>query len=169
MKEVEIPTINHADIAGAVTFLAEGFTVSRELLRTSSHSLGLIFRTYIYAGGLFTATDYIQAQRARSRLKREVSRVFDEVDVIVTPSTMSPPEKLEKFHPLILLDPSYLTTSVLFNIVGSPVISVPCDFSQDGLPIGLQIAGRPFDEPTVLKVAYAYQQQKPLYKKHPPI
>ena len=91
------------------------------------------------------------------------------MDVIASPTAMSPAEKFVDSDPMVLLTPRRGTTSVLFNVVGSPAISVPCGFSSDGLPIGLQIGGRAFDEPTVLKVAYAYQQHNPLHRKHPPI
>ena len=58
---------------------------------------------------------------------------------------------------------------MIFNLTGCPSISVPCGFSSDGLPIGLQLSGRYLDEPTVLNAAYAYQQSNPLHKQHPPV
>jgi aspartyl-tRNA(Asn)/glutamyl-tRNA(Gln) amidotransferase subunit A len=56
-----------------------------------------------------------------------------------------------------------------YNLTGMPAISVPCGFTPSGLPVGLQIAGKPFDEPTVLRVAYAYEQQARWCDQRPPI
>jgi aspartyl-tRNA(Asn)/glutamyl-tRNA(Gln) amidotransferase subunit A len=56
-----------------------------------------------------------------------------------------------------------------FNLTGLPAMSVPCGFTSSGLPIGLQIAGKPFDEATVLRVAHAYEQQTDWHRRHPPL
>ena len=56
-----------------------------------------------------------------------------------------------------------------YNLTGMPAISVPCGFNSKGLPIGLQLAGKPFDEPTVLRAAYTFQQQVRLFEKRPPV
>lgn len=66
----------------------------------------------------------------------------------------------------MVLSPSFMAP---FNLTGLPAISVPCGFSGSGLPIGLQIAGKPFDEPTVLRVAYTYQQHAGWWKRRPPL
>ena len=169
VSDIEIPHMETADITCAVIYLTEGFAVYQDLLRTNPGAIGRIFRTYSYTGSLFTSADYIQAQRARTYFKREISKVFQRVDVIASPAAMSPAERVEDSDPMVLLKPRRGTASVLFNVVGSPAISVPCGFSSQGLPIGLQIGGKAFDEPTVLKVAYAYQQYNPVHKQHPPV
>ena len=169
VSEIDVPNMEIADITCAVIYLTEGFTVLQDLLRANPESIGRVFRTYGYTGALFSSADYIQAQRARTYFKREISKVFQQVDVIASPASMSPAERFEDSDPMALLEPRRGTTSVLFNVVGSPAISVPCGFSEQGLPIGLQIAGKAFDEPTVLKVAYAYQQHNPLHRQHPPV
>lgn len=56
-----------------------------------------------------------------------------------------------------------------YNLTGLPAVSVPCGFTADGLPVGLQIAGRPFDESTVLRAAYAYEQASRWFERHPPV
>ncbi|MCH8089891.1 MAG: Asp-tRNA(Asn)/Glu-tRNA(Gln) amidotransferase subunit GatA [Chloroflexi bacterium] len=168
VEEVEIPHLEYASIAGVVIYLTEGFACYREVLRTRADDLGDIILRYLYTGGLFTGADYVQAQRVRGLLKREVAQVLKRVDLIAAPATTGPATAFKDFDPLVLLDARRAAASNVFNLVGSPAISVPCGFSEAGLPIGLQLAGRPLDEATVLKVAYAYQQRRPFFKKHPP-
>ncbi|MCH8087238.1 MAG: hypothetical protein IIC81_05210, partial [Chloroflexi bacterium] len=169
VEEVEIPHLEFASIAGVVIYLTEGFACYREVLRTRAEDLGEIILRYLYTGGLFTGADYVQAQRVRGLLKREVAQVLKRVDLIAAPATTGPATAFKDFDPLVLLDAPRAAASNVFNLVGSPAISVPCGFSEAGLPIGLQLAGRPLDEATVLKVAYAYQQRRPFFKKHPPL
>lgn len=169
VQEVEIPSLEYASIAGVAIYLSEAFAIYQDLLRSQSEVLGQIFRSYVYTGGLFTSADYVQAQRMRGRLKREVARVFQHVDLIASPATTGPAIAFRDFDPLVLLNAPRSAASILFNLVGSPAVSVPCGFTKSGLPIGLQLAGRPFDESTVLRVAYAYQQSKAWHQMHPPV
>ncbi|MFN3966952.1 MAG: amidase family protein, partial [Endomicrobiia bacterium] len=94
---------------------------------------------------------------------------FKEVDVIVTPTAPTPAFKIgEKID-----DPLQMYLSDIFtipcNLAGLPGISIPCGFSKNGLPIGMQILGKYFDEATVLKVAYNYEKSTDWHKKYPEI
>jgi aspartyl-tRNA(Asn)/glutamyl-tRNA(Gln) amidotransferase subunit A len=118
-------------------------------------------------GGLFTAADYVQAQRARSRVKREFAETLQQVDVIAVPTSARPAATFAAFDPFSTMLPPSFTAP--FNETGMPAISIPCGFNQAGLPIGLQIAGKPFDESAVLGVAYAYQQHAKWYETRPSV
>ena len=96
------------------------------------------------------APTYVRAQQIRTVVIRRLRNLLREVDVIATPAALGPaPAGLASTGSPVLNRP--------FSFTGFPSISVPCGFTEAGLPIGLQIAGRPFDEATVLQVAAAYE------------
>ncbi len=167
--DVEIPNLEYTSAAGAPIYIAEGYNIFQKDFYDRPDKFGETVKAFLLAGALFTANDFIQAQRMRSRLKREVEELFGQVDLIAGPATLSTAVSLAEFDPMSLLSSVRGDTSVVFNLTGCPSISVPCGFSSDGLPIGLQLSGRYLSEPTVLNAAYAYQQSNPLHKQHPPI
>jgi len=126
----------------------------------------IILGTYALSSGYYDAY-YKKAQQVRTLIKRDFEKAFEEVDVIVTPTTPTPAfragEKTD--DPLQMYLSDIFTLSV--NLAGVPGISVPCGFTSAGLPVGLQIIGRHFDEASVLKTAYAYEQANEWYKKRP--
>ena len=103
-----------------------------------------------------SAADYLQAQRVRTGARREFADVMRTVDFLVTPTMTQPASAFEGYDPSSTVTGRSFTAP--FNVTGLPAISVPCGFTEDGLPIGMQIAGKPFDEPGVIRAAYAYQQ-----------
>jgi aspartyl-tRNA(Asn)/glutamyl-tRNA(Gln) amidotransferase subunit A len=117
----------------------------------------IMLGTYALSAGYYDAY-YGKAQAARTMTKRDFDEAFREVDLIVTPVTPTPAFKLgEKSEdPLQMYLSDIFTISV--NLAGVPAIAVPCGFSKAGLPIGLQIIGRPFEEETILRAAHAYEQ-----------
>jgi len=167
VRDVEIPHIRYARPANSVVMMGEAFAYHEHNLQTRRQDYGNMVRDRVMLGGLFSMSDYVQAQRVRNLIKREVAQALQEVDVLVTPTSLKPAPLLEGYDPMAALTgPSYTGP---FNITGLPAISIPCGFSEAGLPIGLQIAGKPFDEPTVLRVAYTYQQAARWFERRPPI
>jgi aspartyl-tRNA(Asn)/glutamyl-tRNA(Gln) amidotransferase subunit A len=167
IQDVKIPGLEHVNVSNFVILAAEAFSYHHANFKTQPHNYGDNFLDRVYLGGVFTADDYAQAQRARSRLKREFAKVLQKVDVIASPTASFPPFLFEKFSATtIAVTPSFTAP---YNQTGMPAISIPCGFNKKKMPIGLQIAAKPFDEPTMLRVAYAYQQHAQLYKKRPPI
>ena len=167
LEEVTVPSLEYASIANTVMMLSEAFTYHQANLISQPQNFGEIVRTRFYLGGLFTAGDYVQAQRARSRIKREFAETLQRVDVVAMPTSVSPAFTFQGVDPLAMAEKPSFTGP--FNQTGMPAISVPCGFNEAGLPLGLQIAGKPFDEATVLRVAYAYQQHARWYEKRPPL
>ena len=165
---VRVPSIDYARISGSAIWLSEAFAYHRLNLTKRPEDYGKVARTLFQMGGLFTSGDYVQAQRMRSVLKRETAKAMQKVDVLVTPSIQSPAPTIKGSVPLDRMKGG-VSFSILFNLTGLPAISIPCAFSSQSLPIGLQIVGRPFDESTVFRVGYAYEQQAGLFKKRPPI
>ncbi len=167
IEEVTVPTLKYAGAAQPVIMLSEAFSYHAENLRSRPQDFGDMVRTRFRVGGLFSGGDYVQAQRVRNVLKREFAQVLQKVDVIASPAMPSPAPAFKEM--------TVMTTSRMpsftgpYNLTGMPAISVPCGFTSAGLPVGLQIAGKPFDEPTVLRAAYTYQQHVRLYEKRPPV
>ena len=120
------------------------------------------------------AVDYIRAQQRKVLFTQQYHEVMSGLDVLVAPTEpITAPkvgedtvvvdgEEKPTLNQLVLLNRS-------FNVTGMPSISVPCGFDEQGLPVGLQIAGKPFDEATVLKVAYAYEQATSWHERRPDI
>jgi aspartyl-tRNA(Asn)/glutamyl-tRNA(Gln) amidotransferase subunit A len=120
-------------------------------------------RTLVEMGRFVTAPDYLKAEQLRSLLMQDFAQAFEAVDVIVGPTMPITAWKSGQWTvPVQGREESVLSASWRFtfpyNLTGLPAISVPCGFDRQGLPIGLQIAGRPFDELTVLRVADAYER-----------
>ncbi|QGH33282.1 Asp-tRNA(Asn)/Glu-tRNA(Gln) amidotransferase subunit GatA [Gracilibacillus salitolerans] len=126
----------------------------------------IMLGTFALSSGYYDAY-YKKAQKVRTLIKNDFEKIFDEFDVVVGPTTPTPAYKVgEKIDdPLTMYTDDVLTTPV--NLAGLPGMSIPCGFSSAGLPIGLQIIGRHFDESTIYRTAYAYEQATDHHKKRP--
>jgi aspartyl-tRNA(Asn)/glutamyl-tRNA(Gln) amidotransferase subunit A len=128
----------------------------------------IMLGTYVLSAGYYEAY-YGQAQRVRTLIRRDFERAFAEVDAIVSPTAPTPAFKIgEKTD-----DPIAMYLNDVFTIpaplAGVPAISVPCGFSLAGLPIGLQVIGKPFDEATLFRVAGAYETARGAPRRRPDI
>jgi aspartyl-tRNA(Asn)/glutamyl-tRNA(Gln) amidotransferase subunit A len=123
-------------------------------------------------GAAIDGQSYIRARRDLDRLRRSTLNVFSSVDLLVTPTTpVSPPKASD--YPATLdgalaLDGLVLRNTRPFNMYGFPTISVPCGMTNDGLPIGLQISGPPWEEQRVLGLARAFEEVTDWHKRRPP-
>ncbi len=126
----------------------------------------IILGTYALSSGYYDAY-YKKAQQVRTLVRQDFENAFETVDAIITPTTPTPAFKIgEKIKdPLQMYLTDIFTISV--NLAGIPALSVPCGFTSQGLPVGLQIIGKPFDEETILKVAHAYEQNSGWHKRKP--
>ena len=123
--------------------------------------------TYALSAGYYDAY-YGQAQKVRTLVRRDFDRAFERVDLIVAPTTPGVAFKMgEKEDPLQMYLNDVLTIPV--NLAGLPGVSIPGGFTQNGLPIGLQLIGRAFDEAALLRAAHAYQQVTTWHKRKPPM
>jgi aspartyl-tRNA(Asn)/glutamyl-tRNA(Gln) amidotransferase subunit A len=126
----------------------------------------IMLGTYVLSAGYYDAY-YRKAQQVRTLIKEDFDRAFEKYDVLLTPTTPTPAfmigEKVK--DPLQMYLSDILTIPV--NLAGIPGISIPCGFSSEGLPIGLQIIGRHFDEEKILRVAYTYEQRTDHHLKRP--
>ena len=140
-------------------------TLSAMYRRTKNEGFGaevkrrIMLGTYALSAGYYDAY-YLKAQRVRTLLARDFEEAFKKVDAIVTPTSPTAAFKLgEKTEDPLAMYLADIYT-VVADLVGIPGISVPCGESKSGLPIGVQIFGKHFDEPTVLRVAHAYEHAR---------
>ena len=126
----------------------------------------IMLGTYALSAGYYDAY-YGKAQAVRTLIRQDFHEAFKEVDLIATPVTPTPAFKLgeKSENPLQMYLSDIYTISV--NLAGLPAISVPCGFSKGGLPIGLQLIGRAFEEETLLRAAHAYEQSTQWHLKKP--
>ena len=117
----------------------------------------IMLGTFALSSGYYDAY-YLKAQKVRTLIKGDFDRAFEDCDVVVAPTTPTPAFKLgeKTSDPIQMYLSDVCTLSV--NLTGLPGISIPCGFSGGGLPIGLQIIGKPFDEKTLLGAAHAFEQ-----------
>jgi aspartyl-tRNA(Asn)/glutamyl-tRNA(Gln) amidotransferase subunit A len=124
--------------------------------------------TYVLSAGYYDAY-YLKAQQVRTLILRDYAQAFERVDVVAMPTSPIPPFKLGEraSDPLQMYLADIFTVSA--NLAGLPAVSVPCGFTADRLPIGLQLTGRAFDEGTILRTADAYERDTEWWKQAPPI
>ncbi len=126
----------------------------------------IMLGTYVLSAGYYDAY-YLKAQKVRTLLKRDIEAAMTKCDAIVAPTCPTTAFKLDEMthDPLRMYLSDILTISV--NLAGLPALSVPCGFDSAGLPIGMQIIGRPFDEATLLRLGHAYEQATEWHTRRP--
>ncbi len=125
-------------------------------------------------GRTILATDYLRAQRVRRVICQQFASIMEQVDVLLTPTIRIPAPRIDDIGELpepgkVDLRGVLSANTRPFNVTGSPALTVPCGFSTTGLPIGLQIAGRPFADETVLRVGHAFQSATTWHQRRPPV
>jgi aspartyl-tRNA(Asn)/glutamyl-tRNA(Gln) amidotransferase subunit A len=121
----------------------------------------------LLTGADIPATTYLEARNELTRVQREIETVFSEVDLLITPTSPLLPATIEEGqNPPDVIASSLRNTSP-FDAYGIPTISVPCGFSQDGLPIGIQISGPHLGESAVFALAHAYEQATDWHNQQP--
>jgi Asp-tRNA(Asn)/Glu-tRNA(Gln) amidotransferase A subunit family amidase len=170
--DVHLPGLTVGMAAGMVMWQGDAAAVHEERLRTRAENYDPQVRSRLEGAMAVTGAAYARAQRARRELKRELQVVFGQVDVLATPmcAVAAPPHGAsrvvvggQEFDVLAGLT----RYSRVFNFAGLPAISVPCGFTSEGLPIGLQLIGPMFDEVGVLRAAYAYEQATEWHLRRP--
>lgn len=143
-------------------------------MKTRSEGFGtevkrrIMLGTYALSSGYYDAY-YRKAQQVRRLLKNDFENAFKKVDAIVAPTSPTPAFKFgeKTADPLTMYLSDVFTIPV--NLAGLPGLSIPCGFSHDGLPVGLQIIGKPFDDGTILRIAKAYEDNTDWYRMRPPL
>ena len=128
----------------------------------------IMLGTYVLSAGYYDAY-YLKAQQVRTLIRRDYEQAFEQVDLVAMPTSPTPAFKIgERMDdPLQMYLADIFTVSA--NLAGLPAISVPCGFTDDSLPIGLQLTGRRFDEATLLRAADAYERDTEWWKQEAPV
>lgn len=171
IETVKIPFLEYAEFAELVTIATEASTIHHDNLISRPEDFGDDVRFLLEFGELISAVDYIQAQQIRHQLNIEFAKVFEKVDVLISPTLPFIPQEIgENTVNINGKKLSFLDQVIRFtgpgNITGLPALSIPCGLSN-GIPIGMQIMGPAFKEESVLNVAYAHEQSNPLKGRKP--
>jgi aspartyl-tRNA(Asn)/glutamyl-tRNA(Gln) amidotransferase subunit A len=167
-RDVEIASGNDA----ALTVLqAEAYAYHEASVARSPELYNPETLKRIRAGAAVTASAYIAARRTLDDLRRSANTIFEQVDVLVMPTTPTPPpaidELLADLDRLRAREVVTLRNTRWFNALGLPAVSVPCGFTSDGLPIGLQFIGRAGQDAQLLALAHRYEQATTWHTRRP--
>jgi aspartyl-tRNA(Asn)/glutamyl-tRNA(Gln) amidotransferase subunit A len=167
VEDIQLPDMAAAFTVGTITIAVEGAAYHAADLRARPEAFSDELRAAFTLGGFYQAVDYVQAQRLRHQLMTETNRALAGFAAIVMPTSPVPATPIAGSPPEhAMLRPR---NTMPFNVLGLPAISVPCGFTADGLPIGLQIVGRAFDEVGILRIAHAYEQATEWHERRPPL
>ncbi|MBI4199267.1 MAG: amidase [Chloroflexi bacterium] len=173
--EVSIPLALHAGVISATITDAEGSYLHRHWLRSRPGDYDTVTRRRLLAGSLLSSQLYQKALRLRVVMRRQVLAALEQADVLLSPTQpvaaprMEASSGLNSKEDVLARFAGPRGATAPFNLSAVPALSVPCGFTGEGLPIGLQIAGRPFDELAVLQVGHAYQQRTDWHTRRPPL
>jgi aspartyl-tRNA(Asn)/glutamyl-tRNA(Gln) amidotransferase subunit A len=141
---------------GRLILQAEAFAVHETWLKTRPLDYGARGRTRLLPGAFLGAADYIRAQQLRTMLAREFAQAISRLDAAIAVSSLELPCEIDDEPKIDLTYDRQARTP--FNVTGTPALSLPIGFSQSGLPIGMQVLGKAFDEAMIYRVAHAYEQ-----------
>ena len=143
---------------------SEIFSVHQKALTARPKDFGADFRSRVLPSVLFTAHDYVQATREHRRMMLEMEPLYGRFDAFVT-AGMGEAARLSDYRSVSFWQkPSVLTA---WNVTGQPVLALPNGFGRNGLPLGMQIVGRPFGETTILRVGHAYERATAWHTRRP--
>jgi aspartyl-tRNA(Asn)/glutamyl-tRNA(Gln) amidotransferase subunit A len=155
VEDIALPDYALFGAAGRVILMAEAFAIHEADMRTRLLDYGEITANRFVLGATITAVDYINALRARRELTDAVNAILSRYDVLLTASALCTAPRFSV--PVDALSSAAPMQTVPFNVTGHPAMSVPIGLASDGLPIGVQIVGRPFDEAMVFRVSRAVE------------
>ena len=148
---------------GLLIMKAEGFAFHRESLAGQPQAFDPRVRVRLEEGAKIPAPDYVLALERQAKLKRSTQRRLEDLDAVVGPTVITQAPRVGEIRDG---QPPKLTTRVV-NVLGLCSISVPCGLTPEGMPVGLQIIGKSFDESKILRLAYAYEQSTDWHVRHP--
>ncbi len=175
VQEVSIPIVEKAGAVSKCIADMEGAAVHYQGLKERAKEYDHNTRVRLLTAILTPAQAYYKAQKLRSVVRQDILDALKDVDVLVLPTSPAPSPKIPDSPGIKSREDAASRIFGVrnftgpFNLAGVPALSIPCGFTSDNLPIGLQIAGRPMDERTVFRVGYSYQKATDWHTRRPPL
>ena len=174
VREMSLPLAEVSSYAGNLISRAESTAFHEEWLRGRGEDYGDNVRGRLQMGAAVTAVDYIKAQRVKTLVQQEFGRALEEVDALVTPTCPIPAHGIDE-DPTVPAGREFEGQGLMtlytrpFDVSGQPAITVPCGFTGEGLPAGLQVVGPWLGEASLFRMAYAYEQATEWHRRRPPV
>ena len=165
VRDVTLPPLQDWHACCMIIMLAEAYAVHEPWLRTRFNDYGKCFRDRVVPGAFIASADYIAATRHRHELQEKLARVMTDVDLLILPTTPGPAPLIKDVGSYGLFEIPNFTMP--FNVAGTPALSLCNGYSVGGLPLSLQIIGRPFEDATVLRAGHAYENATPWKERRP--
>ena len=174
-EEISLPLTEQAGFISMAIIFVEWASVHRSTFEPNFQQMDRNNRYRFLTGAVIPAQAYYKAQKLRALLRQQILDALEQVDVLVLPGshvTARPVESepgLQSKEQIAAGMAGRISFTGPFNLAGTPALTLPCGFSSDNMPMGLQIVGKPFAEEMVLKVAHAYEQNTEWHNRRPPI
>jgi aspartyl-tRNA(Asn)/glutamyl-tRNA(Gln) amidotransferase subunit A len=159
VRELRLSPLGDWAACGIIIMLTEAYAVHEATLRRRFTDYGRAFRDRMALAALISGSDYVQAVRRRRELIGEFTAAMAGLDLVMTAAAPSEAPAIDAVGKFAIFERPMLTMP--FNVTGTPAMSVCCGYTTAGLPLAFQLAGKPFDEATVLKLAHAYEKATP--------
>jgi aspartyl-tRNA(Asn)/glutamyl-tRNA(Gln) amidotransferase subunit A len=167
VRDISLSPAADYHAVGYLLMIAEAFTLHAPWMRERFMEYGELFRDRVSLAAMMSGPDIVQATRRRRVLCREMAEAMEDLDIIVSASQMGEAPRIDSVPKWANMEkPSF---TMPFNVTGFPAISVCTGFGVAGLPVAMQLAGKPFTEPTLLRAAHAYETAMPWRAKRPAI
>jgi aspartyl-tRNA(Asn)/glutamyl-tRNA(Gln) amidotransferase subunit A len=166
VEEVSLPQLRYASVVSFLIMASESMAYHRRFMKTRASDYGEEIRVRLGLGQFVLATQYIQAQRVRRLLYRHIQDALGRFDLLLSPTLPITAPRIEDREILFGgkstdVRPVLTRFTRAFNVTGHPALSLPGGLSPSGLPIGMQLIGRPFGEETLLRLGHAYETAFP--------
>ena len=171
IHEVDVSGINDATPLWYAMCAAEAAAAHAETFPSRADEYGPTFRAFLERGVTVTGAHYVKGHVARQHTRRLIDDTLQTVDMLLCPAMPTPPMPVKDFSPQATFPeeraPALLAFTAPMDLSGSPTVTVPCGFSEDGLPLGMQLVGRHGEEGTILQAAHAYEQATEWHTRRP--
>jgi aspartyl-tRNA(Asn)/glutamyl-tRNA(Gln) amidotransferase subunit A len=166
IQEEDVSWMREAGLANVTMLRADGAAVHRERLKEHPDWFGEDIRRRLEDGAKTSSTEYVLARRTQTEVRKSCELFFESYDFLITPTTPIAAPTIEG-HDAVEQAAQLTRFTAPFNLAGLPALSLPCGFTKEGLPIGLQIASRAWADAKVLNAGYAFEQATEWHKKRP--
>jgi len=173
IHEVDVSQINDATPLWYAMCAAEAAAAHSETFPSRADEYGPTFRAFLEDGVKVTGAHYVKAHVARQYTRRLIDETLQKVDMLLCPAMATPPMAIKDFSPQAVLPPDNIPSLLAFtapmDFSGSPTVNLPCGFTDDGLPLSVQLVGRHGEEGTIMQAAYAYEQATEWHTRQPEV